>query len=71
MVSHHLLMSISQSQRNIFEIVGSTNYLFEEFVLSLKPHRPHIYQWSKYLNQMGIMLQVVVFGMCLYWGYAF
>lgn len=50
MVSHHLLMSISQSQRNISEVVGSTNYLFKEFVLSLKSHCPHIYKWSKYLN---------------------
>lgn len=38
MVSHHFLMSVSQSYRDISEILGFTNHSFEKSVLPLKTH---------------------------------
>lgn len=41
-VSQQSLMANSQRLWNIFEVFGVTDYLFEEFMFSLKSHRPHI-----------------------------
>lgn len=60
MVSHLLLVSFCKHFQNVFEVVSVMHNFLENFVLPFKSHGPEMYQRTKALNQVRIVLNVMV-----------
>lgn len=65
MIGHHVLVAHCHCLQDIFEVLHIMHHSLEEAMFSLESHRPNMHQGSKALNQAGIMLYIMMFGMKL------